>query len=458
MKMRFQWIGAVALLVVAAVVFLARQDDRDMAKMASASSASPSTPIPVTSPSPVAKEPESKMFVDQFVEEGGFPQMGDLEFSRFQVDLPKPVNAPWKGPLFNSESVFREDVKLTAVDVLSTWIRKAVHEGKQDIAARFLWSLMRLAEDANPEVATNAVFQIYRLGDIDRFAISKMREWIEKDVSYKGYVTKNGATVYADVRARVLDDLAFFRDRSLDDVIYSKWRENQATEGKNLAAVDYAYYLEKHGRELPVGYWMQRLDNPYGFEHALEIAEQKAAPEVTTKLQSIFEQLRSRPATTPEAGRAASVAASLYRQTGDARYRDYLIEQARVPLASGSFESSLPEVLEGLAATNDKAALEVVSTAMRHENTVIQEMAIDALGKSRDPAAAELLFEAAIQKAKQGKGFPARELRALLAQGDPSADSKYERLQQALLSGQLGWSATRSDFESLEFFRKHGRQ
>ena len=105
-----------------------------------------------------------------------------------------------------------------------------------------------------------------------------------------------------------------------------------------------------------------------------------------------------------------------------------------------------------------KAALEVVSTAMRHDKEVVREMAIDALGESRDPAAAELLFGEAMQRAKQGIGFPAREMRALLAQDDPSADSKYERLQQALLSGQLGWAATTSDFEALEFFRKHGRQ
>jgi hypothetical protein len=48
-------------------------------------------------------------------------------------------------------------------------------------------------------------------------------------------------------------------------------------------------------------------------------------------------------------------------------------------------------------------------------------------------------------------------MRALLRQGDPGADSKYEQLQQGLLSGQLGWSATQSDFEAMEFFRKHGR-
>jgi len=326
------------------------------------------------------------------------------------------------------------------------------------MAARYLWSLMRLAETDDPEVSTNAVFHIYRLGDIDRFAATKMREWIGNEMSYKDFVTKNGATVYTDVRARVLDDLAFFRDQSLDDVIFSKWREKQGSEGKELAAVDYAFYLEKHGRELPIDYWVQRLGNPYSFEHALEIAEQKSAPELTAKLQTIFEQLRARPAETPDASRAASVASALFRQTGDAHYRDYLAEQARVQLASGSFESSLPKVLEGLTGTQDDAALEIVAGAMKHENTVIREMAVKALGKARDPAATELLYASAVEKAKDGKTFPGTELRALLAQNAPAAEARYESLKEGLLSGQLGWSATTSDFEAMEFFRRHGRQ
>lgn len=94
---------------------------------------------------------------------------------------------------------------------------------------------------------------------------------------------------------------------------------------------------------------------------------------------------------------------------------------------------------------------------MSYKNAVIREMAIDALGKTRDLKAAELLFDAAMQKAKSGAGFPAREMRALLAENEPNADSKYVQLQQALLSGQLAWAATTSDFEVLEFIRNHGR-
>jgi hypothetical protein len=308
----------------------------------------------------------------------------------YRVALPQPVNKPWKGPLWDSESCFDKNVRLTVSNVLPIWIRNAVLAGESEMAARYLWSLMRLAESDDLEVVTNAVFHIYRLGDKDRFAVNKMREWIENEVPYRNGVTTmdGGSSVSMDVRAMVLDELSFYRDQSLNDVIFSKWREKQASVGKEPATVDYAYYLEKHGRELPLDYWSERLDNPYGFANALEIAEKKSALELTAKLQGIFEQLRARPAASADAGRAASVASALFRQTGDAGYRDYLAEQARTQLTSRSFETSLSKVLEGLAATNDKGAVQVVSAAMEHKNAVVRDMAIDALGKTRDPAAA----------------------------------------------------------------------
>lgn len=385
-------------------------------------------------------------------------KMSDLEFKRLKVGLPAPVNEQWRGPFFDSRSCFDPDKKQTAVDVLPVWIRQALLANKPEMAARYLWSLMKLSEDKELPTATKAAFAIYRLGDYNGAGAAAMRGWIESGVNFRYSDALTGSNESKDIRAQVLEELQLHNDRSLDQSIYETWLRNQAAEGKELAAVDYAYHLEKNGRELPAGYWAQRLDNPHGFANALEIAERKGTPQVTAKLQGLFEELRAKPAASADAGRAASVASALFRQTGEASYRDYLVEQARAQLASGSFESSLPKVLEGLAGAKDKAALEIVSGAMKHDNEVVGEMAIDALGKSRDPAAAELLFEAAIQKAKEGKGFPAREMRALLAQDDPSADSKYERLQQALLSGQLGWTATTSDFASLEFFRKHGRQ
>jgi len=385
-------------------------------------------------------------------------KMSNAEFSHLRVSLPAPANKPWKGPFYDSQTCFDEDKKLAAVEVLPIWMRKAMLAGETEMAARYLWSYLRFTDDKKPEVAMTAVVSLYRMGDYNDTALGKMRQWVESDFA-SSYLDAAAATSdRKDIRQQVLAELAFANDKRLNDVILEVWSKNQSSEGKELASVDYGYFLENHGRELPSEYWVGRLDKPYGFENALEVAQKRSSPELTAKLQGIFEELHARPAATPDASRAASVASALFRQTGDGRYRDYLAEQARAQLASGSFESSLSKVLVGLATTNDKAALEIVATAMHHDNEVVREMAIDALGSSHDPAATELLFEAATKKAKQGKGFPARELRALLAQDDPRADSKYGRLQQSLVSGQLGWSATTSDFEALEFFRKHGRR
>jgi len=459
MKIRSLLLLAFLAVVVGAIVLFGlrpREADHDMTDKTR--KALPE-PLPSVSQAPVTTNAQKPSTVHDAAKKIGEVslKMNDTEFSRLKVNLPPPVRKEWKGPLFDSSTCFEPQNKSIAVRVLPVWIRKAVLSGEFEMASGFLWSFMQFLNDAAPEISTAATIGLYRMGDFKDAARHQMRKWIENGFEYS-YSDATAVGEAKDIRAQVLEELQLNNDRGLDQFIYDNWLRNQATEGKELAAVDYAYYLQKRGRDLPGEYWAQRLDNPYGFEHALEVAEQKSAPELTTKLQTIFEQLRARPAATPDASRAASVASALFRQTGDARYRDYLAEQAQAQLASGSFESSLPKVLEGLAGTKDKAALEIVSGAMQHDNEMVREMAIDALGKSRDPAAAELLFEAAIQKAKQGKGFPARELRALLAQDDPSAESKYERLQQALLSGQLGWSATTSDFEALEFFRKHGRQ
>lgn len=386
----------------------------------------------------------------------------DLEFDHSKVTLPAPVDGPWKAAFLDSKSCLDADKKESAVKVLPIWIRKAVADNKPEVAARYLWSLEKLSEDKELPVATGATLAIYRMGDYKGVAAARMQAWIESGIDFHYFDTQYGSSDYKDIRAQVLEVLDLANDRSLDEAIYKVWMKNPAPDAEELASVDYAYYLQQHGRALPADYWMRRLENPYGFEHALEITGKKATPEVTAKLKGLFEQLRTAPAAGPNAdrniARAAGVASLLFRQTKEAVYRDYLMEQARPQLASGAFEESLQNVLDGLAATNDKAALDIVATAMQNGNNVIGMMAIDALGKSQDPAATELLFAAAAQKAKDGKGFPRQEMHALLAQNTPAADTKYKQLQQELLSGKLGWQATASDFDTLEFFQKHMRR
>ncbi len=331
--------------------------------------------------------------------------------------------------------------------------------GSSDMAGRYLWTLIRFTQDENTEIQTKAVLSLYRLGDSNFVAAKQMRRWMEDGSSLTFLSSDLGQTEFKDIRAKVLQELDFYHDASFDDMIYKVWSDRRNNEGKDVAAVDYAYYLEKHQRELPLDYWMQRLDNPYGFVNALDIAEKKGTPEVTAKLQPLFEELRAKSGGhNANPGKTAAVASALFRLTGDVQYRDYLIEKAQTQINRSSYNDGLSENLQGLAASNDQAALEIVLTEARQGKPVVQTLAIEALGMTRDPAATNLLFDSAMQKAEDGTGFPAEELRALLSQNLPIADSKYEQLKQELLSGKLRWSAAKSDFDALEFFRKHGRQ
>lgn len=390
--------------------------------------------------------------------QSAYPRMSDQEFSHLRVSLPQPVDMPWEGPFFNSENCFKdEDTKRHVVEILPTWIRKALKAGKTELAAKYLWTLERLAEDKNPSVSLEAVLAIYNLGDCDEFAHKKMSDWIAQGFNFKASEITIGQFEYMFIRARVLKEITIFQDKSFDGVIYDIWMRTRAEEAKYLNSVDYGYYLEKHGRELPTEYWLERLSNPYGFTNTLEIAEKKVTPQIVAKLTTLFDELHERPPITIEASRAAGVASALFRQTGDVRYRDYLIERARPQLAANTVTQSLSSILDGLAATKDKVAFEVVANAMKNENGVIGGIAAAALGKTREPAATELLFEVALQNVKEGKGFPRNELQALLIQGYPAADSKYEQLRQKLLSGELPRKAVESDFYDLEFLRKYGR-
>jgi len=380
--------------------------------------------------------------------------MSDQEFQRLRVTLPRPLDTPWTGPFYDSETCFDNDtVKLAAVDVLPIWIRKAVAAGEPELAAAYLWTYLKFTGDKDQKISTKAVITLYRMGDWDDIAFHRMRRWIESrfQYSYRDVHVSDPN----DIRQQVLRELDFYRDSRMNNVIYDEWSKRKDNEGEDLASVDYAYWLECHDRQLPVDYWLSRLETPYAFENALKVLEIRKPEGLIERLQSRFQHLSARSLSSPDAGRAAEVASVLFRVTGEAKYRDYLMAQAQTQLLSKSFDGSLPQTLKSLAATNDKAVLDTLSNAMQNKNVMIHEAAIDALGSSKSPEAADILYESAMQEAKTR--FPAHQLDALLHQNDPRSDSKYERLQQGLLSGEFGWHATSSDFAGYEFFRKHGR-
>lgn len=382
--------------------------------------------------------------------------MTKQELDHLRVNLPAPVNMPWKGPFYDSQTCFDADKKLAAVDVLPLWIKEALSANESNMAARYLWSFIKFTEDKDNEVATKAVISLYRMGDYNGVALSKMKQWLESGFDYTYLDTSYGTSDMKDARRQVLQELDYYNDASLLGTIYDLWSNNKGNEGEDLASVDYAYYLEKHGRELPVDYWLGRLNKPYAFENALNVLEARKPDGMTETLQPLFEQLRTKLASSPDARRAAAVGGILFQLTGDTKYREYLMERAQRQFAfSPLFADDAQPILNALAATNDKAALDLLFTAIQNKNEGVRKMAIDALGNSKNPEAAEMLYESAIQEAKTR--FPSHQLHALLQQNEPSSDSKYERLQQALLSGQLGWQAVSSDFATFEFTRKYGR-
>ncbi len=327
------------------------------------------------------------------------------------------------------------------------------------MAGRFLWSYIKLTEDKNLEVATKAVITLYRMGDCKAVALVKMRQWIESGL--KCYYTDAVAETSdsKDIRQQILVELDFYKDRSLDETIHAVWSRNRNEEGKDVWSVDYGYYLEKHGKALPEEYWMRRLDSPYNFLSALEVIEVRKPAGWSEKLQAVFAELSTKRGPSPQASRArgyaARVASTLFRLSGKTDYLDYLVSRGESELVSEDFDSSLSNVLDGLAQTGDPVALKVVSGGMKHKNQVVREMVLHAMGLTQSPDATELLFQEAMNEAKMGLSFPNRQLRALLEQRTPLADVRYDQLKNALLGGHVAWTAVSSDFAHLEFFRKH---
>ena len=250
-----------------------------------------------------------------------FP-MSRRELDRARVALPEAVNKPWKGSFYHSTTCFESDeIKLAAVDVLPLWIRKMLVADEADMAGRYLWTLIRFTEDENTQVKMKAVFSLYRLGDSHSIADKQMRRWLEEGTNLLFGDSDYGQI--EDIRTKVLQDLNFYHDVSFDDMIYKLWSNRRNNEGQEVAAVDYAYYLEKHRRELPVDYWIQRLGSPYGFANALEIAEKRGTPELAAKLQPLFEESRGKlGGHNANPGKTAAIASALFRMTGDVQYRD----------------------------------------------------------------------------------------------------------------------------------------
>jgi hypothetical protein len=382
-------------------------------------------------------------------------KMSDPELDQLRVSLPAPVEAPWTGPFFDSKTCFDADKKEHAVKTLPIWIRKAVLAGETELAGRYLSSFLKLAKDSNPEVSTEAVLSLYKMGDYQQIAIGEMKKRIEAGSSLNYFESGvGGGSGFRDVRAVILDEMNYSNDRSLIQTVYDSWSRDKDDEHAKLGAVDYAYFLEQHGWQLPTEYWLKRLDEPRSFENAVEVLKGRASQEAEAKLGESFHLLRNG----PRSVRAIEIASALYRLTGKSEYGEFLIETARAKLEAGRVEPGLRSALSALGRGSDQPSLDILASALRSDNVALSEAAIDALGHRRDPQARDLLVKCAEEKAGGGRGFPIHELRALLEEGEPEADSQYERLKAELLGGKLRWHATNADFAQLDFVRNHRRR
>lgn len=86
------------------------------------------------------------------------------------------------------------------------------------------------------------------------------------------------------------------------------------------------------------------------------------------------------------------------------------------------------------------------------ENTVLQEIAVQALSRSKNPAAFKLIGSCAEEQIKKG-GFPSAALMALVSSQDDRADLVYLGLKNKLIAA----GHIEEDFDSREFIRRHPR-
>ncbi len=221
--------------------------------------------------------------------------MSPWEFTHLRVHLPKPVDGPWKGALFDSQTCFQPDVKLTAVGALSGWIRKAVLTGNDDLAGRYLWTLLKFTDDTNQEVKVAAVISLYQMGDSNGVALAKMKEWVANGADIRTLSSDFGVSKVQDIRERMLQETKYYNDTSLVATVYDVWAKSQGNEDKILGSVDYAYYLENQGMKLPAEYWINRLKTTHALEHTLSVLEARKPEGVTEALQSLFGRLQAAP-------------------------------------------------------------------------------------------------------------------------------------------------------------------
>ena len=347
-------------------------------------------------------------------------------------------------------------------------------------AAKYLAALLELVEDGNSRIAFLAAQQLYRLGDYEEKAYSKLKELIKTTPVYEHSVSQQTESTdfnellnnaqkkasdpdnldYSEIIKDLLQDFIIFNDDRFNDVIYDKWLELRSEEKlvKDTEFVDLAYFLEKNNKEIPIDYWYERLNNFRGLKHTFDVLDSRLDDSVKPGLKKVLESKKVR--TNPH---KASAARFLFKLTGEEVYSNYLRDQSLALKESYISESyndtvTMEESLSSYIRIDALKALEIVKVVRR--GGILDKAALDALAASKNSITTDFICDEILEHLKKRHGFPYKELEVLVKQNTEYSGVKYQELKglikdptNRLIDGRV-W--TDYDFRKIDFQRKYG--
>ncbi|GEM_PF-3149059 len=380
----------------------------------------------------------------------------DPALSYMRVELPQPLDKPWKAFTIDSVSIFRDErSKEHALSVLPNWIRNALREGNDEKAARFLNTLILLTEDESLKISDLAVTELYRLGDINGIAFRKIGVRLNDESENFFYDDDNN---YLGQRQQILNDLLFYDDRRFVDEIYTLWQAQSEIDLSKVQGTrfpDFAYYLEEVGVELPLEYWHSRIDMSANWKNTYDVLKRKGNTATAQILEDYFLTTeRARGRSTEKVTRPI-VAAAIYNLTGKTEYLGFVKAKAlsvQSDYKAGTMEESRIALI-AFAKISPSEAMPLLRNTRWDDQ--IRSIALDALASIPDEESSDIISNEAIRIITETRRFPRDTLEALANQNTEYAASRYDELRGALLSGEYGWTAPISKFDRLDFIRSN---
>ena len=378
--------------------------------------------------------------------------------SYMRVELPQPLDEPWRAFVIDSVSAFRDEgMKEIGLGLLPNWIRKALREGKNEEAARYLNTLILLVEDESLKISDRAMIELYRLGDINEIAFRKIQARLKNEAENYFFGDDNN---YLDQRQQILNDLLFYDDRRFDDEIYNLWQSKKdmdmdLSKIKGTSFPDFAHYLEEVGVDLPLDYWHSRINVPANWENTYDILERRGNEATARMIKDYF--LTTEKADRHSIARMSRpiVAAIIYKLTDKPEYLDFVEATARSVQSNYGYQTDQEafNALSALAKASPEKAMPLLENT-RWEGD-IGSTALDALALIPDKESTDIISKEAIRVITETGIFPSDALEALARQNTEYAGNRYDEIRQEFLSGKYGWtgSTTINNFDRLDFIR-----